>query len=69
VTAAPHGCGHPVDGARAEQQITALQTFVKADLARRDRKVPGTFTIDRRFEGVKNTQADGVLATKGRASL
>jgi hypothetical protein len=34
---------------------------MSALVAGRDRKVPGTFTIDRRFDGMKNTQPDGVL--------
>jgi acid phosphatase type 7 len=34
---------------------------MSADVAGRDRKVPGTFTIDRQFDGVRNTRPDGVL--------
>jgi hypothetical protein len=32
-----------------------------ADRGGKDRRVPGTFTIDRRFDGVERTGADGVL--------
>ena len=32
-----------------------------ADIGGRDRRVPGTFTVDRSFDGVTRTQADGVL--------
>jgi hypothetical protein len=34
---------------------------MSADVAGRDRKVPGTFTIDTAFDGVRNTRANGVL--------
>jgi hypothetical protein len=32
-----------------------------ADIGAPDRRVPGTFTIDRTFDGISNTRADGVL--------
>ena len=32
-----------------------------ADIGGADRRVPGTFTIDRAFDGVRNTRPDGVL--------
>ena len=32
-----------------------------ADLGGKDRRVPGTFTIDRAFNGVNNTRPDGIL--------
>ena len=32
-----------------------------ADLGGKDRRVPGTFTIDRAFDGVNNTRPDGIL--------
>ena len=32
-----------------------------ADIGGKDRRVPGTFTIDRTFDGVSHTQPDGVL--------
>jgi hypothetical protein len=32
-----------------------------ADIGGKDRRVPGTFTIDATFDGVTNTRADGIL--------
>lgn len=34
---------------------------MSADVAGRTRRVPGAFTIDRHFDGVRHTRPDGVL--------
>jgi 3',5'-cyclic AMP phosphodiesterase CpdA len=62
-----HGVDFVLSGHEHNYQRTRPIRFVpsgpgmSADIAGRRRLVPGTFTIDRQFDGVKQTRADGIL--------
>jgi hypothetical protein len=62
-----HGVDFVLSGHEHNYQRARPLTFVpagpgrSADVGGKDRRVPGTFTIDRAFDGVKNTQPAGIL--------
>jgi len=62
-----HGVDFVLNGHEHNYQRTAPLRFVPTDLSKakalgvNDRSVPGTFRVDNRFDGQKQTHADGVI--------